>query len=251
MLLEVRNLAVAYDGVQVLTGINIDVDHGECVAIIGPNGAGKSTLVKAIAGILKPIHGEIFFEGESIVGSDTRQLVSQAIVFIPQGKRVFPSLTVSENIEVMLEAHGKKERMRIIEELFSLFPFLKDRRDALAGRLSGGEQQIIALARALTVKPKLLLLDEPSFGLSPRWTEQVFETVESLHEIAVVLVEQNVHKALSLADRGYLLKLGKVVREGQATELMDNLQSDWGLTASAPFENSMGENKTRGLKDDR
>jgi branched-chain amino acid transport system ATP-binding protein len=240
MLLEVNGLAVAYDGVPALRGVSLRIGYGECVAIIGPNGAGKSTLVKTIAGILQPAQGEILFEGLPITGVDTRQLVAQAIVYIPQGRRVFPSLTVLENIEVMLGIHGRRERKRIIEDLFSQFPILSDRGSVLAGQLSGGEQQIVALARALTAKPKLLLLDEPSFGLSPRWTDQVFEKIESLQDIAVVLVEQNVRKALSLAERGYVLRFGEIVREGRSSDLADYLQSDWGLTASAPIENSMG-----------
>lgn len=232
MLLEVKDLVVGYGGMQALHGVNICVAQGECVAIIGPNGAGKSTLLKAIAGVLKPMRGDILFAGKSIAGMEPEQLIHQAIVFVPQGKRVFPSLTVSENIEVMLEKFAKRERKRLIEEVLELFPILRERSSVLAGRLSGGEQQVVALARALTVKPKLLLLDEPSHGLSPRWTNEIFRRLSELAQkhITVVLVEQNVRKACVLADRAYILKMGQVARESHAKELTDTIAVDWGFT---------------------
>jgi len=228
--LEVSDLFVAYEQTPVLKAVNVGADRGECVAVIGPNGAGKSTLLKAIAGIITASSGDVRLDGVSVLRAKAQPLVDRSIVFVPQGKRVFPSLTVLENLDVMLSSFERNHRKDVVESLLSTFPGLEGRLYLPAARLSGGEQQILALARALIIKPKLLLLDEPTFGLSPRWSEEVFERLKTIKEIAVVVVEQNVRWALALADRAYVLKLGRVIRAGSTEEIARTVEFDWGLT---------------------
>lgn len=215
-MLEIRDLFVSYEGTPILRAISLKIDEGEFVSILGPNGAGKSTLLKAIAGLLKPDKGKILFEGRSIAGLHPAKLVEQGILFLPQGSRVFPHLTVEENLEVMLYRFRRKKRKELIENIFLLFSILTERRKVLAGRLSGGEQQMVALARAMVMRPKLLLLDEPSLGLSPSWINIVFEKIGEIHHMGttIILVEQKVKEALQMAQKGYTLRFGKVALMG-------------------------------------
>jgi len=225
MLLEAKNLTASYDGIFTLKNINFHIDKGELVAVLGPNGSGKSTLLKSLYGVLKPRGGAIFFNGERIDGLPSSNLIRKGIVFIPQGRRVFPSLTVHENLRVMLSGIGnnKTKISELVDEALSFFPSLKGKEKVLAGCLSGGEQQMVALARSMLAKPNLLLLDEPSLGLSPKWVNEVFGKIKEINHsgTAIVLVEQKLHEALAMADRCYILKLGKVVWEGVPRDLIE------------------------------
>ncbi|MBI3372380.1 MAG: ABC transporter ATP-binding protein [Betaproteobacteria bacterium] len=222
MLLTVEDLAVSYNGAGVVRGVTLHTAASECVAVFGPNGAGKSTLLKAVAGLLRSDRGEVLLDGERITGLDPATLGKYGIVYVPQGRRVFPSLTVYENLEIMLYRLGSRERRAAVESVFADFPALRDRSGVAAGRLSSGEQQIVALARAMVLKPKLLLLDEPTHGLSAAWVERVFVSLKALcgRGVAIVLVEQAVEKAVELADRGYVMRLGRIVREAEAANLV-------------------------------
>jgi branched-chain amino acid transport system ATP-binding protein len=228
LLLEVKKITVFYGTVQALNNISLVVNEGEIVAMIGPNGAGKSTALKAICGLLKETDGEImngdvFFKGESIRNIPTYDLVKKGISLIPEGRRVFPSMTVFENLE--MGGYIKEDKKNIIEsfeKIFSLFPILKERKKQKAGTLSSGEQQMLAIGRALMLEPKLLLLDEPSLGLSPNYVEDVFEKIEEINKngTSVLLVEQNARVALEHADRGYVFKIGEIAKEGESKELL-------------------------------
>jgi branched-chain amino acid transport system ATP-binding protein len=218
MLLQVNRLSVAYGGADVLNGVTISIDEGECVAILGPNGAGKSTLLKAIVELVPARAGEVLFKGGvfALGGAAGKP----AIALLPQGKRVFPSLTVSENIEIMLHKFGWRQRRMRTEALLAMFPALEERAGMAAGRLSSGEQQMVALARAMAIEPQLLLLDEPSHGLSPVWVDRVFDHLKVLRQqgVGIALVEQNVDKAAEIADRGYVMRGGQIVDETTPSE---------------------------------
>jgi branched-chain amino acid transport system ATP-binding protein len=218
MLLQVKRLSVAYGGADVLNGVTISIDEGECVAILGPNGAGKSTLLKAIVELVPARAGEVLFKGEGVALGGVAG--KPAIALLPQGKRVFPSLTVSENIEIMLHKSGWRRRRMRTDALLAMFPALKERAGIAAGRLSSGEQQMVALARAMALEPQLLLLDEPSHGLSPIWVDQVFDHLKVLRQqgVGIALVEQNVDKAAEIADRGYIMRGGQIVDETRPSE---------------------------------
>ena len=227
MLLEVRNLTVYYDTVLALDDISFNINEGEIVAMIGPNGAGKSTALKAICGLVKPKSGEILFGGENINGKQPYQLVEKGICLVPEGRRVFTSMTVLENLEMggytVVSSQSSVIRERI-ERIFELFPVLKEKRKQRARTLSSGEQQMLAIGRALMLKPKLLLLDEPSLGLSPNYVDIVFEKIKEINKdgVTILLVEQNARMALECADRGYVFEIGKLAFEDKAKNLLEN-----------------------------
>lgn len=225
MLLKVENLSVHYDGMQALAGVNLQVKEGEIVSILGSNGAGKSTFINAVSGMLKLTSGNIAFEGKSITELPAYERVPLGIVQIPEGRRLFPAVTVEENL-LMGSAFkaAKKSRKESLEEAYSLLPRLRERRSQVAKTLSGGEQQMVAIARALQSKPKLLMFDEPSLGLSPLLVQELFVLVKRISErgITVLLVEQNVKKTLQIVDRSYVLENGAIVMEGTGSELLNN-----------------------------
>jgi len=225
VLLEVRNLIVYYDTVLALDDISLKINEGEIVAMIGPNGAGKSTALKAICGLVKPKSGEVLFQGENINGKQPYQLVEKGLCLVPEGRRVFASMSVLENLEMgSYTRSNKKTLQEYIDKVFSIFPLLKERQRQRAGTLSSGEQQMLAIGRALMLKPKLLLLDEPSLGLSPNYVNTVFEKIKEINKdgTTILLVEQNAKMALEYADRGYVFEIGKIAFEDKAKNLLEN-----------------------------
>ena len=225
MLLEVRDLTVHYGAVKALDNISLDVKEGEIVAMIGPNGAGKSTALNAISGLIKSTSGVIDFQGQSIKNLPNYDLVKKGVTLVPERRRVFTSMSVLENLE--MGAYIRNDKILItedIKEVFKLFPSLKERQSQRAGTLSGGEQQMLAMGRALMLNPKLLLLDEPSLGLSPNYIDAVFERISEInkHGTTILMVEQNARMALEFADRGYVFKIGKIFLEDKAENLLKN-----------------------------
>jgi len=224
-MLEIKELETGYGKKQVLFGLSMGVRNGGIVALIGPNGAGKSTVLKAIIGLIPAWKGEILFDGGPLNGATPAQNVTRGITFAPQGNRVFHDLTVMENLEIGGFQLPKKEAKERIARVLEFFPMLKERLRQDAGRLSGGEQQMVALARALVPKPKLLMLDEPSLGLAPGLVGDVFEKIAEINRetgVSVLIVEQKVREVLAICGKVYSLKLGKVFFEGTADELKDN-----------------------------
>ena len=225
MLLEVKNISVFYGQVQAINQVSLDVGEGEIVTLIGANGAGKTTVLNTISGLLSPASGEIRFAGQRIDGLEPSRVVGIGISQIPEGRRVFPFLTVNENIEI--GAYLRKDKggiKRDRERLFHMFPVLRDRMSQMARTLSGGEQQMLAVARALMAKPRLLLMDEPTLGLSPLMCQEVARMIQQINQegITIVLVEQNCQMAFSLAQRGYVLETGRMTLQGDADELRNN-----------------------------
>ncbi len=223
-LLEVEGLRAGYtEEVDILNGVSVQVGEGEIVAIIGPNGARKSTLLKAIFGVLKPREGRVTFSGEDITGVPPEVIVRKGMGYVPQVQNVFSSLTVQENLEMGAFVREDDFSARL-EELYRMFPDLERRRRERVGRLSGGQRQMVALARALMLDPKLLLLDEPSAGLSPAMVSVVFEKIKEINEagVAILIVEQNAKEALRFSDRAYVLAIGKNVLSGPGEELLEN-----------------------------
>jgi branched-chain amino acid transport system ATP-binding protein len=222
--LEVQGLEVAYGAVRALKGVSLSVGQGEVITLLGANGAGKSTTLRAISGLVRPRAGSISYRGEALTRLSPAQIVRRGIAHCPEGRRVFAGLSVQDNL--LLGASGRRdpEIGLDIQRMFTLFPILAERRNQAAGTLSGGEQQMLALARALMSRPTLLLLDEPSLGLAPLVVRSIFATLKELKAagITILLVEQNVKLALELADRAYVLRTGQVVLEGKAEELRDN-----------------------------
>lgn len=223
--LELRDLRVCYGKVEALHGINVRVDKGEIVAILGANGAGKTTTLTAISGLLRPSGGGIFFEGKPLHTLQSHEVVRLGITHAPEGRRVFGTLTVRENLALGAFTSKNSERAAyLMGWMFELFPRLKERTQQLAGTLSGGEQQMLAIARALMGDPKVLLLDEPSLGLAPILVRAIFESVREINDrgVTVILVEQNARAALKIASRGYVMEVGRVVMEDRAAALLVN-----------------------------
>jgi len=224
-MLEIRELNTGYGKKQVLFGLSMEVRKGDVVALIGPNGAGKSTVLKAVCGLIPTWNGTIRFDGTTTNGSTPAQNVARGITFAPQGNRVFADLTVMENLEIGGFQFPRRELRPRIDQIIEMFPILKDRSKQDAGNLSGGEQQMLALARALVAKPKLLMLDEPSLGLSPNLVRSVFDKIVEINQdtgISVLIVEQKVREVLRVCKRVYSLKLGKLAFDGTPEELQDD-----------------------------
>ncbi len=224
-MLEIKELNVAYDKVQVLWDISFNINEGEIVTLLGSNGAGKSTTVKTIQGLLKSKSGSIRFMDKSIEGLPAYKIVAAGISLAPEGREIFPKMSVLENLILGAYVPRARElREESLDWVFKLFPKLKERKKQLAGTLSGGEQQMLAIARALMSKPKLLMLDEPSLGLAPVIVLQVFDIIKKLNEegVTILLVEQNIHHALELSDRAYVLEKGRIILEGKGHELLDH-----------------------------
>lgn len=222
MILHIEHLSAGYGQLRVLDDVTLVIDVGEMVVLIGPNGAGKSTVLKSIFGLTTKTHGRILFDAQDITNFPTHALIEQGIGFVPQGRLVFQSMTVSENLEIGGYLIDHKETLRkSLEYVFELFPVLKEKQKELAQNLSGGQQQQLAIGRALMMRPKLLMLDEPSLGLSPKLMHEVFQTLQKIREegVTIFLVEQNVRLALKYVDRGYLLANGKIKFSGSAREL--------------------------------
>jgi branched-chain amino acid transport system ATP-binding protein len=223
-MLEVRDLHVSYGEIRALKGVSFGVGQGEVVALLGNNGAGKTTTLRAVSGMLAAREGDVLFEGASLLGVASHAIVRLGITHVPEGRRIFNRLSVVENLEMGAFTRSDARVREDIDRVFSIFPRLKERRDQVAGTLSGGEQQMLAIGRALMAKPRLLLLDEPSMGLAPVLVEQIFETVLTINKqgVTILLVEQNAAMALSIAGRGYVLETGGIVLEGTARDLADN-----------------------------
>jgi len=223
-MLEVTNLHVSYGEIRALKGVSFRVGQGEVVALLGNNGAGKTTTLRAISGLLAPREGDVMFEGGSLVGIASHAIVRRGVTHVPEGRRIFNRLSVLENLEMGAFTRTDPAVREDIDRVFSIFARLQERRTQVAGTLSGGEQQMLAIGRALMAKPRLLLLDEPSMGLAPVLVEQIFETVQAINRqgVTILLVEQNAAMALSIAGRGYVLETGGIVLEGSARDLADN-----------------------------
>lgn len=224
-MLKVDNIHVAYMDAQILQGVSLQVEANEIVTLVGGNAAGKSTLLKTISGLVRPTSGLIEWEGQNITGLDSSEIVDLGIILVPEGRRLFPDMTVIENLE--LGAYSRRARKLLpqsLDQVFSLFPVLAERRDQLAGSLSGGEQQMCAIGRGLMAQPKFLMLDEPSLGLAPLIVEKIFEVVKTIHKegVTIFLVEQHVHKAMAIADRGYVIEFGKIVLNDTGERLLAN-----------------------------
>ena len=220
--LDVSSLAFAYDGALAVRDVSLSVHPGEIVALLGANGAGKSTTVRMIAGILRPQRGTIRFGGEALTGASSHVVVRRGITLVPEGRLVFPQMTVMENLQLGAHTRERGQVNGLIEYAFGLFPRLAERRSQLAGSMSGGEQQMLAIARGMMAEPRLIILDEPSLGLMPIVTQEVFRLVEAVNKtgIGVLLVEQNLHQSLRIAHRGYVLEKGSVVLAGTGQELL-------------------------------
>src|SRR5882724_763182 len=224
-MLEVQNLQVAYGELPALLGVSLTIQPGELVALVGPNGAGKTTLLKTIAGLLAPRAGAIRWQDDIISGASPQRIVEHGIALVPEGRRLFAAMTVRENLELgAFTRRAQKEKKTQIENIFGLFPRLFERQKQHAGSLSGGEQQMLALGRALMGLPRLLLLDEPSLGLAPKVVESIFAILAELHRdgMSLLIVEQNVHAVLALVQRAYILEGGKIVGEGDGKKLLED-----------------------------
>ncbi len=224
-LLELENVHAYYGNIHALKGLSIHVEEAEIVSLIGGNGAGKSTTLKTISGVLHPRHGAVRLDGEDLTKLKPHEIVQKGIVQVPEGRRVFGRLSVTENLEMGAFTINDKHRISSnMEKVFSMFPRLKERRSQLGGTLSGGEQQMLAMGRALMADPKVLLLDEPSMGLAPVLVDSIFDKIQELHHqgTTILLVEQNARAALAVADRGYVMQTGTIVLSGDATELRAN-----------------------------
>lgn len=225
MILSVDNINVHYGAIQALRGVSFHLDEGEIVTLIGANGAGKSTSLNTISGLLHPTRGSIHYHDQDITTTNPPEIVKRGLIQVPEGRKIFSSMTVWENLEMGAYLNSdEKEKKSLLEMVFARFPRLKERQNQKGGTLSGGEQQMLAIGRGLMAKPKVLLLDEPSMGLSPIMVEQIFDTIREINQTgtSILLVEQNALMALSIADRGYVLDTGRIVLEGPANDLLHN-----------------------------
>ena len=226
MLLEVKDLKVSYGKIQAIKGISLNVKQGEIVTLVGANGAGKTTLLKTISGILKPSDGVINFEGKDIQGIAPHDRVTEGLCQAPEGRGIFPGMTVLENLEMGKYARKdwKNELKEDLDRMYHLFPRLKERQNQAGGTLSGGEQQMLSIGRALMSRPRLLLLDEPSMGLAPMFIQQIFNIIREIQTqgVSILLVEQNAAQALSCANRAYILETGSIVKEGAGKDLLND-----------------------------
>ena len=227
MLLKLDNVKTYYGNIRALKGISIQVDENEIVCLIGGNGAGKSTTLMTISGVLTPVEGDVLFQGQSIVGVRADSIVQMGICQVPEGRMIFPLLTVKENLDLGAYLRNDKEGIKeALGRVFELFPAMSERRKQYGGTLSGGEQQMLAIARALMGRPKLLLLDEPSLGLAPIFVDSIFETIQQINEqgTTILLVEQNAQIALQYSNRGYVLETGEIALAGTSEDLLTNEQ---------------------------
>ena len=223
-LLKVTKLKVAYGGIQAVKGVDFEVKKGELVSLIGANGAGKTTTLKAVTGIQPVADGDILYKGQSIKGQGAWDLVKQGLVMVPEGRGTFTRMTITENLQMGAYIRNDAEIQSDMERIFGIFPRLKERRNQLAGTMSGGEQQMLAMGRALMARPEVLLLDEPSMGLSPIMVDKIFEVVNDIHQqgVTVLLVEQNASRALQLANRGYVMESGEITMTGEGKTLLND-----------------------------
>ncbi len=225
-MLEIKAIETYYGNIQALKGITISVNEGEIITLIGANGAGKSTTLMSISGVVPPKNGDILLNGESIVGKSADAIVAKGISQVPEGRRIFPQLTVRENLDLGALLRRDKEKIREdLDYVYELFPILKERRHQAGGTLSGGEQQMLAISRALMARPKLLLLDEPSLGLAPLLVQQIFRIIEQINRenrTTIFLVEQNANLALKIAHRGYVMETGRIILADEAANLLQN-----------------------------
>lgn len=224
-MLKIENLVVSYGGIEALKGISLDVPDGKIVTLIGANGAGKSTLLRSIIGLVKPDNGAITYNGQDIYGLNSQKIVSTGITLVPEGRRVFPNLTVLENLKIGAYMRNDKEGIVAdIRWIYDLFPRLEERSWQLAGTLSGGEQQMLALGRALMCRPKVLMMDEPSLGLAPLVIKDIFKIIQEINRqgMTVLLIEQNANMALKIADIAYVLETGRITMNGTGKEVLEN-----------------------------
>jgi branched-chain amino acid transport system ATP-binding protein len=225
-MLEIRNLHAGYGSVEILRGIDLDVHAGEIVAVLGSNGVGKSTLNNNISALYRPFSGSIRFEGQEMVGLSSSEVVRRGLIHVPEGRRIFPNLNVRENLELGSLVRGKARRVQNMERVVGIFPRLKERFDQLAGTLSGGEQQMLAIGRGLMSEPSLLIMDEPSLGLSPLLVEQMFELIQRINRegMPILLMEQNAVQTLAIAHRAYIIENGEIAMQGKASDLVRDPQ---------------------------
>jgi len=223
-MLQIENLQVAYGKVQALWGVSLSIDEGQIVALVGANGAGKTTLLKTVSGLLRPVSGSITFQGAPLAEASPTQIVHQGLIHVPEGRKLFPDMTVLENLLLGGYCTRINQRGQRLEQVFTVFPALKERQGQTAGTLSGGEQQMVAIGRGLMAAPKLLMLDEPSLGLSPFLVDEMFRVVEEVNQlgVTVLLVEQNTQHALSIAHKGFVMESGRIALSGSGEELLAN-----------------------------
>ena len=224
MMLELQDLQVSYGGIRALKGISIQANEGEIVSLIGANGAGKSTTLRAISGLERAQSGKILYNGEDITGKPSKYMVQNGLILVPEGRLIFPDMTVLENLKIGAYLRNDRDVEADIQRMYSLFPRLKERAWQMAGTLSGGEQQMLAVGRALMSKPKLLMMDEPSLGLAPLVVKDIFSIIRTIRDsgVTVLLIEQNANAALKIADRGYVLETGRITLEGSGRGLLSN-----------------------------
>ena len=224
MMLELQDLQVSYGGIRALKGVSIQVNEGEIVSLIGANGAGKSTTLRAISGLERAQSGKILYNGEDITGKPSKYMVEKGLILVPEGRLIFPDMTVLENLKIGAYLRNDRDVEADIQRMYALFPRLKERAWQMAGTLSGGEQQMLAVGRALMSKPKLLMMDEPSLGLAPLVVKDIFSIIRTIRDsgVTVLLIEQNANAALKIADRGYVLETGRITLEGSGRELLSD-----------------------------
>ena len=225
-LVSIKNLSAGYGFVEVLRDVSIEIEAREIVAVLGSNGVGKTTLNNALSGLIAPKAGEIIFDGNLVSGKSPSEIVEMGLIHVPEGRKLFPNLTVKDNLELGSYRRGKSERQKNLDEVLAIFPKLAERIGQQAGTLSGGEQQMVAIGRGLMGNPKLLILDEPSLGLSPLLVEQMFELIKRINQqgITILLVEQNVMQSLNIASRAYVIEEGTIAISGEAKALRDNAE---------------------------